>query len=402
MMNDKKDVLFLGYVVAPESADVFTGVSVAGNKMQYNIITRLNKKANLTVITVHPMAPYPRDNVLFYKKGTEEIGDGIVTHNIGFLNLPLIKQFVQSHNCIKEAKKYIKYHPGAVVLTFNMFPQIGDAAVYLKKKYRSTVVSVLADPPIDDRNSRGIISGGIHSLYFGRARKNFKQADKVVTLNEFARNEYAPQADYIVVEGGINLSDLLDSSGDASNTDNDLTFTDGKRHLVYGGSLAEYSGIKELVLAMDEVKAEDIVLDIYGDGALRNWISEKKGNNVCFHGRVSNDQMLKILSEAWMLVNPRPVDTFMAKTTFPSKIFEYLLSGTPVLSTRLNGFTDDYTDKMYWIEKDNPTGIAEAINRVSNLPQEDLDVMSDKARKFVVSEKNWDKQTERIVKFIGL
>lgn len=399
-MIEKRDVLFLGYAVNPNSTDDYKGVSVAGNKMQLNILSRLKEDVNLYVITVHPMAPYPTDKVLVYKRQEKQLVNNLISHNVGFINLPIIKQFIQSHNCKKLAEKYIKKHPDAIVLTFNMFPQVGNTAVYLKKKYKSTVATILADPPVDDRDSRGTLSAFLYNRYFDKTKNNYKMTDKVITLNAFARHEYAPQSKFIVMEGGVDASSINKHHTDKPVETHNYELEDGRRHIVYGGSLADYSGIKALVMAMDDVKQDDIILDIYGDGTLKNWVIERQNEHICFHGRVSNDQMLGIMSKAWLLINPRPVDTFMAKTTFPSKIFEYLLSGTPVLSTKLNGFTDDYIDKMFWIEKDDPDGIADAINSVCDCTKGDLEAMANRAYKFVIKEKNWDRQVKRIAKFI--
>lgn len=398
MMNNLKDVLFLGYAVSSDLAEELKGASVAGNKMQTNILSRLNKEVNLSVITVQPMARYPLDNFIVVRKKRINICDGVIAESVGFLNVPLLKPIMQMYNCKRMAEKYVKMHPSASIVVFNMFPQVGNAAVYLKKKYQVPVVTILADPPIDEVENRRLLASVLRKIYYSKTEQNLRIVDKVIALNKHAWRKYSPQANCMIMEGGVDtsseyLKNTKRISGDF--------FCDKKRHIVYAGSLAEYSGVRELVYAMRHVNADDVVLDIYGDGALNSWITEKCDDRILFHGKISNDEMLKIMVAAWILISPRPTNTPIAQTTFPSKIFEYLMSGTPVLSTRLNGFTEEYSDKMFWIEKNDADGIANAINSLTCMSKKDLESKAEKARNFVVNNKSWDKQVRRMVDFIG-
>lgn len=53
-----KKIVYLGYVVTPEEANHASGASVAGNKMQWNVIKNLalRKDVEITCITVTPLA----------------------------------------------------------------------------------------------------------------------------------------------------------------------------------------------------------------------------------------------------------------------------------------------------------------------------------------------------------
>ena len=109
---------------------------------------------------------------------------------------------------------------------------------------------------------------------------------------------------------------------------------------------------------------------------------------------------MKKQREAWLLVNPRPVDDLISKVTFPSKTFEYLLSGTPVLTTRLNGYGREYDDKMFFAETDTARGLGEAAQKIANTSQQALDDMTERAYKFITTERTWRAQAERINDFL--
>ena len=59
----------------------------------------------------------------------------------------------------------------------------------------------------------------------------------------------------------------------------------------------------------------------------------------------------------------RVVNDPIAQVTFPSKTFEYLLSGTPVLSTRLNGYTHEYDEAIVDIISDVNMAYSEHARR---------------------------------------
>ena len=65
-----KKIVYLGYVVNPQEANEASGASVAGNKMQWNIVKHLAQYEDIemTCVTISPLAVFPHDKKFFYKK----------------------------------------------------------------------------------------------------------------------------------------------------------------------------------------------------------------------------------------------------------------------------------------------------------------------------------------------
>ena len=386
-------IVFLGYAVSECDAETLSGVSVAGNKMQLNILRNMkNANTELKVVTVLPIAPFPGDRCLFFKKKSLQLGDGVEAAAVAFINIPLFKQLCQILSLYREAAAYVSQHSDAVIFTFNMFPQVGVPARWLKRKYGCRIVALLADLPIDDNPARTGIQKILRKRFEKSTEKSMRCADQVVVLNRLAQEIYAPQAECLVIDGGVNLEEYPETL---------LDRPAGKRkNIVYCGSLAEYSGVRQLVQALENVENQEVELDIYGDGSLKGFILEKAGERIHYCGKVSNEKMLTIQREAWLLVNPRPVDDAIAQVTFPSKIFEYLMSGTPVLTTRLNGFSKEYEGKLFFAEDNKPETLAYWIEWIAKMDVMQLRNMAAEAEKFVREEKNWKKQTDKIMAFI--
>ena len=282
-----------------------------------------------------------------------------------------------------------------MILSFNLFPQTGWAAVKSGKKYNIPVATLLADLPIDDANKRNWFMTQWRKLFDCLTICLIKECKNIIALNENAIKIYHPKADSLIVDGGIDWNSnntLLEIKG-AENKD-----------IVFAGALVQYNGIVNLLQAMQIVKksGKDIILHIYGDGDLKDYVKTmaEKHDNIVFHGRVASEELTKIYNKAWLLINPRPVNDPISQVTFPSKMFEYLLSGTPVLSTRLSGFTNAYNDVMFFAESDTSQGLADKILEVSGQSQDEMNQKALRARKFVLDNKTWEKQCERIHEYL--
>lgn len=384
-------ILFLGYAVNESIVSGLSGSSVAGNKMQLNLIHNMaGMVEDIKVITIYPVATWPHERQKFFGRKQISLGGGVEATRVSFCNLPIVKQVSQIISVYREAREYIRENSDAVIVTSNMYPQVGIPAVWLRRK-ADMLVPVLADLPIDSDYKRKGIKKILRRIFDNQTKRSILKADKVVVLNKHARDIYAPDKDFLVIEGGINPGEYA-----VLPVPNEKT----KKNIVYGGSLSEYSGVRELVDAMQYVDNRDIILEIYGRGVMEEYILKAQNERIRYCGTVTNTEMLKIQQEAWLLVNPRPVEDPIAQVTFPSKIFEYLMSGVSVLATRLNGFTKEYEDKMFFVPDNSSEKLAEAINMIDKQPPERLARMALEAKEFLLREKTWAIQAKKIVNFI--
>jgi|GEM_PF-2277533 len=386
-------VLFLGYAISREEDSKIYGASVAGNKMQINLLEQLShyQDIDLKSITIYPTAAYPRGKVLVRRQSIH-LFDAFYSRKVGFINLPIIKQIFETLATYFEANRLVKKEGIKTIFTYNMYPQVGLPAKWLKKKYGCEIVTLLADLPIDEAVGRKGFSVILRKYFDYLTCNAILYCDKIITLNKYAVKLYAPNSSYIVMEGGVELSNQKD-----------MPVKEYKeKNIVYSGALVEYNGIINLIKAMKYVKDQEVILHIYGRGQLENYVNycTTKMPNVKYHGKVDNTRMMQIQREAYLLVNPRTVDDPIAMVTFPSKILEYMMSGTPVLTTKLNGFTEDYFDKMFFVEQNEPIILANKINEIMCVPIDELDKKALLAKQFVLENKNWKKQCEKIYEFI--
>ena len=107
-----------------------------------------------------------------------------------------------------------------------------------------------------------------------------------------------------------------------------------------------------------------------------------------YFGNRPNEEVIEYQKKAKILINPRFSSNEFTKYSFPSKLIEYMSSGTPVLTTRLLGIPDDYEDKMFYIDEETIYGLQNALLRCLNISQEDLNTFGINTRNYVIEEKN--------------
>lgn len=211
-------------------------------------------------------------------------------------------------------------------------------------------------------------------------------------MNQKLNTRHKP---YIVVEG------LVDSTEAGRQYDPDRH--NDKFVCMYTGALHRRYGVADLVEAFTFDEMRNIELHVYGNGDYEKELVQfaEQYSNIKYWGVVDNKTIVKRQKEASLLINPRPVDAEFAEYSFPSKNMEYMLSGTPVLTTDLPGMPEEYKKYVYILNASSSRTIAERIKEISALPDRARNEMGKTARAFILANKNNVIQTSRIVAMIG-
>jgi glycosyltransferase involved in cell wall biosynthesis len=209
-------------------------------------------------------------------------------------------------------------------------------------------------------------------------RKTFAAADLVVTTNEshkriaVGRGGVAP-GDVYVVRSGPDLARLTVYPPDPA-------WRNGRRHLiVYLGEICDQDGVDHLIRAVkllrDEFGREDVHCVLAGGGPHQPTIkayAEEIGvaDRCTFTGRVSDDDLCRILSSADVGVDPDPKNDWSDKSTM-NKIMEYMFFGLPVV-----GY--DLTENRV---SAGPAALFATPNREADLARRILELLDDPARR---------------------
>ena len=175
------------------------------------------------------------------------------------------------------------------------------------------------------------------------------------------------------------------------------------RNIIYAGGLYEQYGLKMLIDAFMMIDIENVTLSLYGNGPLVPYIIEcsRKDCRIHYYGVFPNDEIVEEELKATILVNPRPTNEEFTLYSFPSKNMEYMVSGTPVLTTKLPGMPTEYYKYVYLFQDESVKGFKQDLIRILSLPEDELRNRGLKAKEFVLSEKNNIIQANRIKKLIS-
>lgn len=200
---------------------------------------------------------------------------------------------------------------------------------------------------------------------------------------------------YIIMEG------LVDADA-VSEINRKGTKKSSPRSLMYAGGLFERYGIRVLIEAFLRLDDKNLTLDLYGHGPMTELINEyhRRDNRVRFHGVVSNETIIDKELSASLLINPRPTSEEFTKYSFPSKNMEYMVSGTPVLTTKLPGMPAEYYPHIFTIDDESVDGVHKTLTHVLSLSDAQLEEKGREGKEFVLKKKNNVIQGRRIVELL--
>lgn len=318
--------------------------------------------------------------------------------------LPIYKEWDIQKRLKKYVKKWITEvdctsNESLVALVYTSAAMFVEPLVQLKSVYPNLYVCCVITDLIDDAmnfNSNRFFLKYIQIVIEKRKQKKlYSNIDYFVLLSK-AMEEKIPEAigKNIVVEGiyGQHEFPSIENTKKKGNL----------MIVLYGGTLDIFSGIKDLVNAFMLLKGENYRLVICGSGFCGSYIKEcaEKDDRIDYKGMVSRNEFLLMQREATLLVNPRKPTEDITRFSFPSKTIEYLSSGTPMLGYKLEGIPDEYYKNFYTVENLTIRGLADKLQEVLSLPDEDRHLMAERARNFICQHKTAELQIDRLLSFL--
>ena len=403
MKNKEHDIVCLTGLFPEEYVDEInkyslTGVQNAANKLQWGIVKGLyGLGENVTIFNSIYVGSYPR----LYRKimiPTFHFSHGSEKNdiNIGFINIAGIKVLSRYYTVKRELDKWASVDSGRekVLLIYAMTTPFAQLAGYIKRKYSSIkVIYIIPDLPM----YMNVTKVQESSVYRTRKKieeflfhKSLKNVDGYVLLTDGMKEWFTTDINYTVVECMATIDNTID-----------VDDIKKKKQILYAGGIKREYGVIDLVSAFSQIDDPEWELVIYGDGTDMESVCEyaKKDVRIKIMGSAPNAVVMKHQREAALLINPRK-NQEMAKYSFPSKTLEYMLSGTPMLGYELAGIPKEYYDNMFIIQ-DSENGMEDALRKAMYLSEIERIKMGEKARSFVIKEKNPEKQCRKILELIN-
>lgn len=343
-----------------------------------------------------PMIPaFPYSKRLFFGGQREQLSCGYTCRWLRTVNVPVLKQLSRRLDARRIIKRWVKNNAeDGIIFTYSVPPfLVADILKYANRfgiKAFTIVPDLLCDMYINE-NPNHILTK-LKKRYIGCAQRLQDQYHGYVYLTKAMRQAVAPEKPYIVVEA------IADISGIQPPT---LEEKEKKCVIMYAGMLHKKYGIVNLLDAFDLLIDPNIELWLFGEGTAVAEIQQriKKDSRIKYFGSLQRDIVLKYERKATCLINPRSVDEMFTEYSFPSKMIEYMLSGTPVLTTKLKGIPSEYFEYVFTTDSNAPIDLKCAIESILQTPQEKLVQFGRIAQDFVVQEKNSYRQAQKLCTF---
>lgn len=229
----------------------------------------------------------------------------------------------------------------------------------------------------------------VYDFYEKRVCKNL---DFVVAATPYIRDKFK--------SNGIRSVDVKNYPSLEELKLEDVDWSKKKRQVIYVGGLDRVRGIKEMTVAMSDIKS-DVKLLIGGSfndsvfaEEVRSHISSK--NNVQFLGWLDRESVKIYLSQSMVgLVTLHPRENYI--DALPVKMFEYMAMGIPVVASKFPLWEEivKTADCGLCVDPIKPSEIARAITYLIDNP-EIAYVMGQNGRKAVLESYNWDKESVKL------
>lgn len=236
------------------------------------------------------------------------------------------------------------------------------------------------------------------NIYFDFGFYLVKKTSALLILNESFIKRELINTPYLKTKIGTNLRLKKKELCDAK-TENVLDKS--RPIIVFAGTINSENGVNLLIDFINSNKNIQCELHFYGSGEGASLVEalEMVDARVKYFGRISEELLHEKLVAADFLINLRNPVGPSIDYSFPSKLINFMSTGTPVISNRFPGLDDCYISHLYLIEHFNVQSISE---KIVFLLSNDLDKNFGVAAKdFVGKENDWNDIAEKVVEFLN-
>lgn len=347
-------VAFLGYLAARERVLADASLSLADNRMQHGYVRAL--RGVLSDVAIFSSVPAHPDQGA---RATTADADNETVRHLGTPRLRLLRPLVKLLELYRELASWARSHPGRpkVLVHYNTFLLYSMVGWLLRRRYDVAVVPIAITMPYRTPDVRPTLSMRVQGFLSALL---LRRVDGLVTISPFLGDVLSPGVPACVIRGAVPDDVVADAAPSARRSA-------GPFRIVYAGNLSARYNLAAAIAMMDLLPADDFELHLYGRGALENALraAADRTTSVQVHGAIDELAVAPILRSADLILALLSTDDELARYSFPSKLFESLASGTPVLATALPTLDPEMAEHLFITESLDPGDLASAVRAVA-------------------------------------
>lgn len=315
------------------------------------LVKALSTFAHVDVLTSRPYTSLKGQ----YLKRETKTEEGVFFHYLPFWNLRGIKRCNIAYSPLYHYKKWIQ--KDTILFVDALHISLCQLAKRISQHYHVPMIGVITDHPKNLSNAS--------LAYQEKVLKNWKLFDGYYCLTdalEKAANPYHRPS--LVIEGII---ERMNPS---------LSYADRlfDHYLFFGGALYERYGIETLLKAFSHWKT-NYQLIIAGHGPAASMVKQYalKDPRIHYVGLLSQSEVQHYERNCCLNINPRPYQKTLDMLSVPSKVIEYIASGTPTLSTEHSRLKEIFRNDIFWMGKGESKDIYNALVDFMDTPKEEIE-----------------------------
>jgi glycosyltransferase involved in cell wall biosynthesis len=158
------------------------------------------------------------------------------------------------------------------------------------------------------------------------------------------------------------------------------------------------NGVEVMLRAIARLRGAHYRFVFAGGGPLADAVRRAADGDgrIAHPGFLKLSDLLPIYKQADVLVNMRLTKAIRTRYFFPSKLMEFLASGTPVISTCPGHVEEEFGAFLFLLKDETPEGLAAAIRHAETAGGKARREMGQRARAYMLAHKTWASQAARI------
>lgn len=366
-----------------------------------NMLAKGLQEANidLDIISLPTVSTYPGGNLLAWWKRKEKLDFGKEVTWIPCLNLPLLKQLSVRITTYMLIRKWIHdnwHEKDKLILNLSIYPPYSAATQDIGRHFGIKTCSIITDLPeaLYQMKKTNGIKKLLADYYSNRMKKLQDRFDYYVLLTEPLIRKIGVQSKPHMIMEGMSDPSIFDGIHPSRKNE--------KKTVMYSGALSKSFNVQALVDGFMQTEG-DYALWLFGYGDLIDyiWDCEKKDPRIHYFGKVDRNVLLQHQQMAHLLISTKSPNAYHADYAFPSKILEYMTSGTAVASTMVGGIPKEYFEYVIPIEGDTAGDVSNCLQTVFQETDEVLFQKGQACKEFAISQKNYRAQAKRIAEFLS-
>lgn len=374
-MQKKNKILYIGFAIPDsiqnevELSDTYPHFST--NKFSWSVVRSIGSSfESVYIISSAQIRNYPTAKKIIFKS-KNFVQNKFEGFFVGFINLILFKHLSRILVLFFRVRKIIKARNITHAVIHGTHTPFMFIAIWVKFFFNIKISILLTDQHGIEVASDGILGRIFRQIDGWMMRLLLKRFDAFICLSEIFIDKYN-LAPAIVIPGILSNDFLKNSSINNLNAEKQ-PFT-----ILFAGGINKFNGIDILLSAIKEIPIEFQILFVFlGNGDLVEKVKEASISDarIVYSGVKHGDDLENDLLKANMFINPRPVNEEYSRTSFPSKLIEYMACGIPTLTTKLESIPKEIEDCFFYIDSPVPSSIAKSIIKVYSLtPMERISV----------------------------